>query len=135
MTTHKLMLIDHKHLLQSQYFMINIRSLLQAPQHLRTPNLKGSQLIYYITASVHYIPQPVIVPLFNIRSHSFLKSIGSSIHYYINSFTQPFSIGLRGSWPGCPPRLFEVGQPGQQPPRLILNRDGHCSETTSVNKY
>jgi len=57
-----------------------------------------------------------------------------NIHYYTNSFTQRFTIGLRGGWPGCPPRLFEAGQPGQQPPRLMLNRGGHYKETALVNR-
>ena len=30
-------------------------------------------------------------------------------HYYTNSFTQHFTSGLRGGWPGCPPRLLEAG--------------------------
>jgi hypothetical protein len=38
-------------------------------------------------------------------------------------------MGLQGGRPSCSPRLFEAGQPGQQPPRLILNRGGQCNET------
>jgi len=33
-------------------------------------------------------------------------------HYYTKSFAQRFQNSLRGGRPGCPPRLFEAGQPG-----------------------
>ena len=61
-------------------------------------------------------------------------------HYYTKSYAHRFKMGLRGGWPGCPPRLFEAGQPGQQPlteagavkklPWLVrINRDG-CPNAT-----
>ena len=67
-------------------------------------------------------------------------------HYYTNSFARRLQMGLRGGRPGCPPRLFETGQLGQQPPRLIINRGGqrkkppinrggHLKKTASVNAY
>ena len=60
-----------------------------------------------------------------------LVEVQVTYHYYTKSYAQRFEMGLGDGWPGCPPRLFETGQPGQQslteagavkkPPRLILN--------------
>jgi hypothetical protein len=59
-------------------------------------------------------------------------------HYYtksLKSFAQHFQKELGGGWPGCPPRLFEARQQGQQLPRLMLiNRGGRTNATASANQ-
>jgi len=59
--------------------------------------------------------------------------VNITVHYYTKSFTQHLPNGFRGGWPGFPPRLFEAGQPGQQSPRLILNRGGYYTLIAMVN--
>jgi hypothetical protein len=54
-------------------------------------------------------------------------------HYYTKSFGRHFKIGLGGGWAGCPPRLFVVGQPAQQPSRLIIDRGEQHKASATVN--
>jgi len=56
---------------------------------------------------IKFIKIPIVIILNNVTTLLY------------KNFTQRLPNGLRGGWPGCPPRLFEAGQPGQQLPRLI----------------
>ena len=85
-------------------------------------------LARWTTCFLHALEScPYISVLCNkrINLHNF-TIVRQNTHYYTNSCTQHFEMGLWGGWPGCPPRLFASTSVNplteafalMQPPRL-----------------